>query len=401
MAEKYLTPKGFRDFLPQQEAKRKFILEKLEPAIKSFGFDSLETPALEYADVLKGKYGEEEKLIFEFKDRGDREVALRYDQTVPLARVVASNPTLPLPFKRYQFQPVWRAEKPQKGRFREFVQFDFDIVGSDSIMADAETITAAISGAQSLGISKFLIKINDRDVFQGLSPEVIRALDKMEKIGEIGVLELLKKEGYDTAQGKGLLSRLRTTQPTKKISKLFSTLEDFKIDKDKYAFFPTLARGLDYYTGIIYEMEIEGYTGGSVGSGGRYDDLIGKFTEKDTPAVGFSFGIDRLVEALDQTSVFPTYRPNTKVLVTLFDESTASESVSLVSKLRKQGIQSEISLDAQEKLDKQIKYANNKGIPFVIFLGPEEVKSQVFTLKNLETGQQEKLKLNDLVKKLK
>lgn len=400
MAIKIATPKGFRDFLPQTARLRAFVLSKLISSIEKFGFEPLETSAVEFAETLKGKYGEEEKLIFEFTDRGGREVALRYDQTVPLSRVVASNPDLPKPFKRYQVQPVWRAENPQKGRFREFLQVDFDTVGATSLLSDAEIVAATISATEDIGFKNFVLKINDRNTFRGLSDEVIRTIDKLDKIGEVGVIEQLKRKNYDDPQAKALLKRLRDSAPTKQIEKLFEILKSFNIDADKYAYVPTLARGLDYYTGLIFELEVEGYNGGSVGGGGRYDDLIGRFASSKIPATGFSFGFDRLIEAATEANLLPKYSPTTKVLVTVFNEGLLSASLSLISKLRNKGIAAEISLGLSEKLDKQLKYADIKNIPFAIILGPEEIKKDLFTLKDLNKKSQELLKESDLFKKL-
>jgi len=400
MATKIATPKGFRDFLPQTARLRASVLSKLIASIERFGFEPLESSAVEFAETLKGKYGEEEKLIFEFTDRGGREVALRYDQTVPLARIVASNADLPKPFKRYQIQPVWRAENPQKGRFREFLQVDFDTVGTTSLLSDAEIVAAAISATEDMGFKNFVLKVNDRDTFRGLSDDVIRIIDKLDKIGEVGVIEQLKRRDYDTAQAKALLKRLRDSAPTQQVEKLFEILQPLKIDPDKYAYEPTLARGLDYYTGLIFELGIEGYGGGSVGGGGRYDDLIGRFSNSKIPATGFSFGFDRLVEAATEANLLPKYLPTAKVLVTVFSEQSLPASLSLVSKLRNKSITAEISLGTNEKLDKQLKYADSKNIPFAILLGPEEIKKDLYTLKDLNKRSQESIKESDLFKKL-
>jgi histidyl-tRNA synthetase len=394
------TPKGFRDFLPAESSRRCFVVGKIKPILEKFGFEPLETPAVEYAEVLKGKYGDEEKLIFEFIDRGNRQVALKYDQTVPLARVVASNHTLPRPFKRYQIQPAWRAENPQRGRFREFTQIDFDTVGSSSLLADAEIVATTISATKELGFEKFVLKINDRETFKGMPIEAIRVIDKLAKIGEDSVIEHLKRVGYDAREAKALLKRLKDSSPTKAIKDLFKILEDYKLEADKYAFDPTLARGLDYYTGIVYELEIEGYGAGSVGAGGRYDNLIGRFTDEKTPAVGFAFGLDRLIEAAEELNLLGPYQVATRILVTVFNEKLLKDSIALVTKLRKQGVAAEISLDPTDKLEKQLKYADNKGIPFVAILGPEEAKTKTVTLKNLKSGEQEKLKISGLLKKL-
>ena len=394
------TPKGFRDFLPPLASGRAFLLEKITAVLKRFGFEPLETPAIEFAETLKGKYGEDEKLIFEFTDRGGREVALRFDQTVPLARVMAANPNLPMPFKRYQIQPCWRAENPQKGRFREFLQVDFDTVGTPSILSDAEIVTAAIAATKEVGFKNFVARINDREIFKGLPIEAVRIIDKLAKIGEAGVVEQLIRAGYNRAEAKALLRKLKGSPPTRRLEQLFVFLETAKVDPDKYAFDPTLARGLDYYTGTIFELEIEGYSGGSVGGGGRYDSLIGRFTDRETPAVGFSFGLDRLIEAAQESSLLPKYQPAARVLVTVFKENLLKESLYLVSRLRNRGIAAEISLDPSEKLEKQLKYADNKGIPYAAILGPEEVKTETITLKDLSTGKQSTLKENELIKKL-
>jgi len=400
MANKIQTPKGFRDFLPADVASRKFVLEKIKAVLEKFGFEPLETSAVEFAETLRGKYGDEEKLIFEFTDRGGREVALRFDQTVPLARIVATNPDLPKPFKRYQIQPVWRAENPQKGRFREFLQIDFDTVGEYSILTDAEIVAATIATTKEVGFKDFTLKINDRDTFRGMSVEEIRIIDKLGKIGEMGVIEQLQRTGYGTSQAKAILRKIKNSPPTKNIEKLFEYLKEFKIETDKYAFDPTLARGLDYYTGVIFELEVEGYSGGSIGGGGRYDDLIGRFTNGKIPATGFSFGFDRLIEAAEEANLLPDYTPSTRVFVTILKENLLKDSLALVSKLRNRGIAAEIALDPSEKLDKQLKYADNKQIPYAAIIGPEEAKTDTVTLKDLSTGEQTRLKESELIKRL-
>ena len=394
------TPKGFRDFLPETAKIRNFLLEKLRSSLELFGFEPLETSAIEFAETLKGKYGEEERLIFEFTDKGGRLVGLRYDQTVPLARVVASNPNLTKPFTRSPLQPVWRAENPQKGRFREFTQVDFDIVGSGSLISDAEILSAAIFATKSLGLSNFVVKINDRENFKNQPIEVVRTLDKLEKIGEDGVMSELNKFGFNKSQVKSILKKVKESPVTSNVKKLFNLLESYKVDRDKYAYDPTLARGLDYYTGIIYELEVEGYRGGSVGSGGRYDELIGKFSGSKTPAVGFSFGLDRLVETSQELGAVKPFGPKTKILVTIFGGRFISDSINLVGKLRNDGINSEISSEFEEKLDRQLKYADNKKIPYVAILGPEEIKEDKITLKNLSDGKQELVTYSELKKKL-
>lgn len=390
------TPKGFRDFLGQDARLRQNIVNKLSQVFERFGFEPLITPALEYAEVLKGKYGEEEKLIYEFEDRGGRQVALRYDQTVPLARIVANYPNLTKPYKRYQIQPVYRAENPQKGRYREFVQVDFDTVGASSLLSDAEVIACIVSCVQELGFKNFTVKINDRDVFTGLPNPAIGAIDKLDKIGEAGVVTLLKSQGYSDNQSREIVKKVSQSLPTEKINKLFDLLDKMKLAKDTYAFDPTLARGLDYYTGLIFELEIEGYTAGSIGGGGRYDKLIGLFTDQSLPAVGFSFGFDRLVEALETLKKEKPEIVSSKYLVTIFNDSLLENSLEVVENLRTLGINTEIYLDPEAKLEKQIKYADQKKIPFVILIGPDEAKEKAVTVKNLKTGEQRQVKLTQL-----
>ncbi|MDP2671233.1 MAG: histidine--tRNA ligase [bacterium] len=395
------TPKGFRDFLPEAARKRSFLLGKMVAEFAKFGFEPLETPALEYAEILKGKYGEEEKLIYEFEDRGGREVALRYDQTVPLARVMAQYPNLTKPFKRYQIQPVWRAENTQAGRFREFLQVDIDTVGTTSLLADAEVILAAASVLKAIGFEKFTFKINDRSLFTSLPKAIVVALDKLDKIGEVGVVEQIKKQGFNQRAALETLEKIKGAAPTEAINELFDLLEACGLPKENFAFYPTLARGLDYYTGAIIEVEIEGYGSGSVGGGGRYDKLIGIFGKETVPAVGFSFGFDRLLEAAEENGLLPKAGSSTQVLVTIFEAKYLVNSLELVNELRKRGINSEIYLDPNAKLDKQLKYADQKKIPFVAFLGPEEIKEEKITLKDFSTQKQETLTLANLVKKIK
>ena len=394
------TPKGFRDFLPLAAAGRSFLLEKIKKVLEKYGFEPLETPAIEYAQTLKGKYGDEEKLIYEFEDRGGRQVALRYDQTVPLARVVAQYQNLSMPFKRYQIQPVWRAENPQKGRFREFLQVDFDTVGEKSLIADAEIIAAACACLKEIGFKNFNVKVNDRSVFKELPQTAISAIDKIKKIGEDGVFIELQNKGFKPGEARKILDQIRQNTSTALIDKLFKNLENLGVQKDLYAFDPTLARGLDYYTGAIFEIEIDGYTAGSVGGGGRYDDLIGVFSNNNIPAVGFSFGFDRLMEAAKEANLLPETGSSTKVLVTIFNENLTKDSLALTTSLRDAGVNTQVYLDPEAKLDKQLKYADNKQIPYVVILGPEELKENMVTLKDLNTGEQKKIKTSELLKTL-
>lgn len=406
------TLKGFRDFLPEEARKRQYVINLLKGVFESFGFEPLETPALEYEEVLLGKYGDEgDKLMYRFLDNGGRKVALRYDQTVPLARVVAQyGNQLLTPFKRYQIQPVWRAENTQKGRFREFLQCDIDTVGSNSAMADAEIIACSISSLKELGFSNFKVIINDRNIFPQLItrtaitdkefPEVIRVLDKLKKIGREGVIDELAKIGFGLERAIYILQTIESYSPTLTLQTIFQILEELGISQEQYEFSPTLARGLDYYTGMIFEVELEEYKAGSVAGGGRYDNLIGLFTDKNIPAVGVAFGFDRIIEAMEQAGLFPNNLTTVKVLVTVFSMELKSESIKLCSRLRSNNINSELWLDTETKLDKQLKYADQKGIPYAIIIGPEELEKNKFTLKNLKKKTQSTLLLDELLRKL-
>lgn len=284
-----VTPKGFGDIMPETALKRRLFINKIATVLEKFDFQPLETPVIEFADTLLGKYGEEEKLIYTFEDKGGRKLALRYDLTVPLARFVSNNLGLLNPtFSRYQIGQVFRGEKPQKGRSREFTQFDCDIVGSENINDDAKVIAAGIEGMRALGFKKAKLAINDRNNFNNLTIEDIRLIDKMYKIG---------KENMP----QNLLDFISKATPTSRLKEVFKILEtDYKLKENVDFFFdPTLARGLDYYTSTVFEMKLNGNPEDlSVGGGGRYDKLIGMFAGKDIPAVGFSFGIDRIIELL-------------------------------------------------------------------------------------------------------
>ncbi|MBI3069936.1 MAG: histidine--tRNA ligase [Candidatus Levybacteria bacterium] len=380
------------------------MIRQLADVFESYGFEPLETPALEYEEVLLGKYGEEgDKIMYRFEDLGGRKVALRYDQTVPLARVVAQygstgSPQLPFPFKRYQIQPVWRAENTQKGRFREFLQCDADAVGTKSVLSDAEVIAVAAKALEKLGFKNFRILINDRSIFKNIPPIAIRAIDKLKKIGREKVLEEMVQKGIKNEQATYILQSIEQAKPTERLKQIFSSLEKFGVEPLKYEFSPTLARGLDYYTSTIFEIEIDGYTAGSVCGGGRYDNLIGMFSGKDTPAVGFAFGFDRLMEAMEELNLFPNNLTSTKILVTIFSKELKEKSIEVSSELRSNGINTELYPDEEVKLDKQLKYADQKNIPYAVIIGPVEAKNNTATLKNLKTGDQKTISKEELLK---
>lgn len=385
------TLKGFRDFLPEDARKRQYVISALKKVFEFYGFEPLETPALEYEEILLGKYGDEgDKLMYRFTDNGKRKVAMRYDQTVPLARVVAQfQNELPFPFKRYQVSNVWRAENTQKGRFREFLQCDIDTVGVDSALSDAEIIQVVISCLESLGVKNFKVLVNDRSVFEGISKTAVTIIDKLKKIGEENVLAELKEKGIE----EKVLDQVKNASVTTRIQEVLGILSDNRV-----TFEPTLARGLDYYTGIIIEVEIEGYSAGSIGGGGRYNNLIGMFGGQAVPAVGFAFGFDRLLEALESLNLIKITPTVTKALVTVFSKDLEGNSIGAAAKLRGKGITTEVWLDTDSKMEKQIKYALKKKIPYLIIIGPEEERNGMITIKALDTRDQKTVTLEDAIK---
>ena len=343
--------------------------------------------------------------MYRFEDLGKRHVAMRYDQTVPLARVIAQyRNSLLLPFKRYQIQPVWRAENTQKGRYREFLQCDIDTVGPDSVLSDAEIIATIASAYKSLGFTNIIISINDREIFQDLSAGIIVVIDKLEKIGKEGVVKELvgKKLIATTKDAEAILQSLIESPPTQKLLQIMNYLESFGVDMQTIKFSPTLARGLDYYTGLIFEVKTPNYPYGALCGGGRYDNLIGMFAGEKIPAVGLAVGFDRTLEAMEALHLFPDTitRSNTKVLVTIFSKELIGKSSQITTKLREQNINAEIYLgEIKQKnpLEKQLKYADQKGIQLCVIIGPEEIEKNIVTLKNLQTRQQQKLTLEELI----
>lgn len=415
------TLKGFRDFLPLEARKRQYVINIIKKVFEKYGFEPLETPVLEYEEILAGKYGEEgDKLMYRFEDLGKRKVAMRYDQTVPLARVVAQYENqIIFPFKRYQIQPVWRADNTQRGRFREFLQCDIDTVGTASPLADIEIIATSLEAYKKLGFKNLKLLLNDRCCLSNkyiktsfnISPEnlpfIFRSLDKIKKIGEEGILnELTQNNRFTEEQAKEILQKIKIIQQPEQITQILSLLEQFNIDKSLIEFSPTLVRGLDYYTNLIFEILIENYTAGSVGGGGRYDNLIGLFTNKQIPAVGFSFGFDRIIDAMQSLNLFPPEiaASSTQVLVTIFSPELKNKSLDITRQLRDNNINTEIYLgEIKEKnpLEKQLKYADQKDIQNVIILGPEEVEKNIITLKNMKTREQKQINLEEAIKSLK
>lgn len=400
------TLKGFRDFLALEARKRQYVINTLKDVFELYGFEPLETPSLEYDELLTGKYGDEgEKLMYRFEDHGKRKVAMRYDQTVPLARVVAQYQNeLPMPYKRYQIQSVWRAENTQKGRYREFLQCDIDTIGTTSLLSDAEIVATVIQCYQKLGFQNLKVLLNDRKVFEGLPMKAIIIIDKLKKIGKDGVCEELVASGVakDISEAVNLLQSIIDQKPTESMREIFQNLEKLGIKKGQYEFSPTLARGLDYYTGMIFEVEIPEYPAGSVCGGGRFDKLIGMFANKQIPATGCAFGFDRTMEAMEALNLFPAELAlsTTKALVTIFSENLKQQSLELCSRLRSNNINAEIYLgEIKEKnaLEKQLKYADKKNIPYGMIIGEEEMKKGMVTVKNMKTREQKEMTIEELI----
>ena len=425
--------KGARDFFPEQMLHRERILQVMRTTFKKYGFAPLETPAIEYLDVLTGKYGEDaDRLIYKlnYKVGQKDEAALHYDLTVPFSRAVAMQTDLPLPFKRYQMQPVWRADRPQphQGRFREFYQCDADCVGSESMIIDAEMIAITYEILSQLTIPDFVIKINNRKILNGITQyigldnshvaEVCNAIDKLDKVEwnevEKDLIEkniaatsieklhqlLIKNLSLDLLKTE-LNSIEIAQQGIAELQELFSYLAIFNIPETHYKFDISLARGLDYYTGPIFETKLPKHPHmGSLNGGGRYNGLIASFGGKDIPAVGTSLGLDRIFTAMQQLDLLDDVKTSTKVLVGNFGEATLVASLKLVTDLRANNINTEFYPDA-DKLKKQFGYCDKKKIPFMCIIGEEEMAANVITLKNLQNSEQNKFSFIDLLQQLK
>jgi histidyl-tRNA synthetase len=397
------TLKGFRDFLPQEARKRQYVIDIFKKVFESFGFEPLETPALEYEELLIGKYGQEgDKLMYRFEDQGKRRVAMRYDQTVPTARVVAQYQNiLPMPFKRYQMQNVWRADNTQKGRYREFMQCDADTIGSFSPLADAEMLAMVYDTYEKLGLD-VMIKVNDRTLLKEISSHALPILDKLNKIGEDNVLKELQQKGFSPERANNILKQVKSLKQSVQLQEILG-LYALEKSQDSWKFDPTLIRGLDYYTGLIFEVVLKSNPNSpSLCGGGRYDHLIGIFAGKQIPAVGFAIGFDRTIEAMEEYRLFPQniLTSSTKIFVTIFNKELEKKSLEIVSKLRAHSINTEVYVgDIKEKnpLEKQFKYADQKDIPFVAIIGPEEEKKEIITIKNLQTREQKQVSFDELL----
>ena len=443
--------RGMRDFLPADVRKREYVIGVIKSVYERYGFEPLETPAVENIETLMGKYGEEgNQLIFKILKRGEHEktgeadLALRYDLTVPLARVVAQYQNeLPKFFKRYQIQPVWRADRPARGRFREFYQCDVDVLGSKSMVVEAELIAAASDALVALGFNDFTIRLNHRQVLNGIleaagvasekHSSFLVALDKFDKIGQRGFARELEQSGvFLSGEGQKAAADLidlrmlsiesasdvpvplrilgahdRDELNTKLLGRIGelitghaaarSGLADLKTilefaqqtsAKDKVEIDPTLARGLSYYTGAIIEINVADLAG-SLGGGGRYDNLVGMFLGKDVPACGFSLGLERIIVVMSEREMFPAELVSSPadVMVTIWNEDSFADSIALATELRTHGLRVDVYPEA-DKMGKQFKYASSRGIPFVAIIGDDERSKGEVAIKDMRSGEQ-------------
>ncbi|MFZ2199259.1 MAG: histidine--tRNA ligase [Microgenomates group bacterium] len=396
------TLKGFRDFLPSDVYKRQWVKDIMVKTAESWGFEPIETPTLESYEVFKGEIGEDEKLFYKFKDNGDREVMLRYDQTVPTCRYVAANQNdLVFPFRRYQTQSVFRAENSQRGRYREFTQFDLDIFGVAGPSADAEIIAINLDTLLKIGFKKPVIIFNNRDLMKDIPYDAIVAVDKLKKIGKDGVIADMVKKGISDSDANKYFEAIASIQPNETIKTIITYLEKSGFGSQYYRFEPTLARSFSYSQGPIWEIVIEDYTVGSVGGGERYDGMMERLTGLEMPATGMAWGFDRTVEAADQLGLIPALRTKTQVLVTIFASSLQGQALQVAQSLRNSGINTELYPDPSAKLDKQLKYADKKGIPYAIVIGEDEAAKNMITLKNLATREQLTLPIDEAIAKLR
>lgn len=419
--------KGFRDYMPRQMILRQRIIGTFRDIFERHGYEPLDTPALEYLEILTGKAGENEKLMYQFEDAGGRQVGLRYDLTVPLARVAAMHQEeIVLPFKRYHIAPVWRAEKPQRGRFREFWQCDADVVGTTSMIADAESISIMAEALAAVGLPNFTVNISHRQLLAGVarscgvadeqSGTIYRAVDKLGKIGNEGVLGELVNNGVDAEAGRrvleavtqqaaplDMLASLRgplandpaAAKAVEEMIELFTLLPALGVPSDRYILDLSLARGLDYYTGPVFEATVVEPKVGSVGGAGRYDGLVGSFLGRPVPATGMSLGLERIIEVVEELSLLPVPTTVAEIFVAVFPD-TLSENAAIASALRAAGLRADFSFLANKSLGEQLKYAGRKGVPYAVIGGANEIASQNAAVKNLLTGEQVTLPIADL-----
>lgn len=392
------TLKGFRDILPADALKRQWLKDKIIEVFELWGYDPIETPTLEPLEIFEGQIGEGEKMFYKFKDPGKRNVALRYDQTVPTCRFVGQYyQSLPMPFRRYQIQPSFRAEKPQKGRYREFVQCDADIFGSSSPLADAEVIALGLDIYRQLGFKEAKVRINDRSLLKDLPYEAVIAIDKLEKVGRSGVIEEMMKFNIPISEAEKYLTIVESLEPNNTISMILSYLKNQGFPASWYEFDPTIARSFSYSSGPIWEIIIPNVVSSSVLGGERFDQLVKQVSGVSIPATGFGLGFDRTLEVAEELNLVPEFKTNSEVLVTIFEASFIDESSKLASELRNLSISTELYPNPDDKLSKQLKYADKKKIPFVVILGSSELDKNQLTVKNMRTGEQKRIERSSAI----
>ena len=453
MAKTPTIPKGTRDFSPSEMRKRNYVFQIIKQSFEKYGFEQIETPSMENLDTLTGKYGDEgDKLIFKILNSGDflsktmydanstsksmvsyiSKKALRYDLTVPFARYVVQNRNdITFPFRRYQIQNVWRADRPQKGRYREFYQCDADIIGTESLISELELIQLYDDVFDALKLDNFSIKINNRKVLCGIAEvmgesdrliDLTIALDKLDKIGVEKVKQELSGKGLseESINKLDLLFTLKGTSDEKlstlkqflagseiglkgveELTFIIDSFKNINLKSAKLEIDVTLARGLDYYTGAIIEVVANDVNIGSVGGGGRYDNLTGVFGLDNMPGVGISFGFDRICLVMDTLNLYPEIqKSNTRVLFANFGSTEALYAYNLLNALREKGVKSEI-YPSNDKLKKQMQYADRKGVEFVILIGDNEIKENILTIKNMFDGSQKNMTFEDFILTLK
>ncbi|MEM9856076.1 MAG: histidine--tRNA ligase [Bacteroidota bacterium] len=453
MSNKPGLPRGMRDFGPEKMAKRNYIFNAIRSVFAKYGFMQIETPAMENLEVLTGKYGDEgDQLLYKVLNSGDflaktsdrdfekgsksmtpkiASKGLKYDLTVPFARFVAMNRNdITLPFKRFQIQPVWRADNPQKGRYREFYQCDADVVGTKSLLCEAEIVLMINEVFSQLGIKDYSIKMNSRKVLRGIvemigavekETDFLVTIDKLDKIGIEKVKQELYEKGFDQAMiagaekvlsmhgdNKTLLKGLKSflldsevgTEGLQDLAEVMNYLDTFDLPNNHVRIDPTLARGLSYYTGAIFEVKVDHVKIGSVSGGGRYDDLMGVFGMPDIPGIGFSFGVDRIFDVMEELQIFPeNITTTTQVLIAHFDAESQRYGLPILKSIRNVGISCEIYPETA-KIKKQFSYADKKGIPFVLIIGSDEMSSGILKLKNLNTGRESTGDITSLIHKM-
>lgn len=455
MAQKPSIPKGTRDFLPHEVARRTYIFDTIRTVFKKYGFTPIETPSFELSQTLLGKYGDEgDKLVFRILNSGEKqkkadvealqagnlarfanslaEKVLRYDLTVPFARFVVQHQNdISFPFKRYQIQPVWRADRPGHGRYQEFYQCDADVVGSDSLIYEVDYVMLIDEVYTALQISDFTIKINNRKILTGIAEvcgeadkliDITVAIDKLDKIGEDGVVKELIEKGVSTSAIEKIqplfsllgdnyecIAKMKTILAESEIGLkgieelefVLNQVKDLGVKRAKIEFDVTLARGLNYYTGAIFEVKANGVKMGSICGGGRYDDLTGLFGMSGMSGVGISFGADRIYDVLTELELFPKETDlGLTLLFVNFGETEQAYCMKLVRQCREAGIDCEI-YPSKAKMQKQMKYANDRGVQYVAIIGDEEMNKKVLNLKNMESGEQLEITVDQLIQKLK